>query len=111
MCVTDKLYVVGGSDGQQSLSSVEIYDITTNAWSLGPSLSTPRANVAVALVQDKLFAVGGFSGKVCCPNICLGGGDSHGLACLLKYKLRSFYISKNKNKEVTHGRYKEILHE
>ena len=62
---SDKLYVVGGSDGQQSLSSIEIYDITTNTWSLGPSLSTPRANVAVALVQDKLFSVGGFSGKVC----------------------------------------------
>lgn len=62
-CTTDKLYVIGGSDGQSSLCSVEIYDLSTEAWSLGPSLNTPRANVGVAILDERLFAIGGYNGK------------------------------------------------
>ena len=60
---TDKLYVVGGSDGTASLATVEIYDPVTQMWSFGPVMSIPRANVGVAVVGKRLFAVGGFSGK------------------------------------------------
>jgi len=59
----DKLYVVGGSDGQSSLVSVEIFDFESGSWSPGPNLTTPRANVGVAITHQRLFAVGGFSGK------------------------------------------------
>lgn len=58
-----KLYVIGGSDGTQSLCSTEIYDPETNTWMPGPPMTTCRANVGVAVVNDKLYAVGGFSGK------------------------------------------------
>lgn len=58
-----KLYVVGGSDGQSSLASVEIFDPQSGTWSFGPSLSVPRNNVGVMMAQGRLFAVGGFSGK------------------------------------------------
>lgn len=61
--VVEKLYVVGGSDGQTSLVSVEIFDFTTCSWSPGPNLGTPRANMGVAVIHQRLFAVGGFSGK------------------------------------------------
>lgn len=57
-----KLYVVGGSDGTHSLSSTEIFDSETQTWMVGPSMTTPRANVGVAVVGDRLYAVGGFSG-------------------------------------------------
>lgn len=60
---TGKLYVVGGSDGTMSLATVEIFDPATQSWSFGPVLSIPRANVGVAVVGKRLFAVGGFSGK------------------------------------------------
>jgi len=55
--------VVGGSDSQMSLVSVEIFDFVTGSWTSGPSLGTPRANMGVAVVHRRLFAVGGFSGK------------------------------------------------
>lgn len=58
-----KIYVVGGSDGAQSLRSVEIYDPETRTWMIGPSLNKPRANVGVAVCRNRLMAVGGFSGK------------------------------------------------
>jgi influenza virus NS1A-binding protein len=55
--------VIGGSDGQSSLSSVEIYDMSTQTWSVGPSLNTPRANVGVAVLNGRPFAIGGYNGK------------------------------------------------
>lgn len=61
--VADKLYVVGGSDGQTSLTSVEIFDFVTGLWFVGPSLGTPRANMGLAVTHERLFAIGGFSGK------------------------------------------------
>lgn len=58
------MYVLGGSDGQSALACVEIFDFEANAWSHGPNLSVPRANVAAAVVDQRLYAVGGFSGKL-----------------------------------------------
>jgi len=73
--LVDKLYVVGGSDGQMSLVSVEIFDFMTGSWSSGPSLTTPRANMGVAVIRRRLFAVGGFSGKAFLDNLEFLGGD------------------------------------
>lgn len=47
----------------RSLCSVEVYDAQTNSWSMGPALTSCRANVGVAVVGGRLFAVGGFNGK------------------------------------------------
>lgn len=58
-----KLYVIGGSDGAHSLCTTEIYDPETNTWMPGPSMTTCRANVGVAVVNGRLYAVGGFSGE------------------------------------------------
>lgn len=58
-----KIMVVGGSDGTRSLRSTEIYDKENDSWSLGPQLGIDRANVSVVTLGNKLFAVGGFSGK------------------------------------------------
>lgn len=57
------LYVVGGSDGTQSLDTTEMYDPDKEIWSQGPRMTTPRANVGVAVIGNKLYAVGGFSGN------------------------------------------------
>lgn len=58
-----KLYAVGGSDGTHALSTTEIYDPETKTWTPGPNMTTPRANVGVAVIGGRLYAVGGFSGK------------------------------------------------
>ena len=60
---SDKLYVVGGSDGCQSLCTTEVFDFDSNSWSPGPSMTSCRANISVAVIDGKLFAVGGFSGN------------------------------------------------
>lgn len=40
-----------------------MFDGETQTWSVGPSMTTPRANVEAVVVGDKLYAVGGFSGE------------------------------------------------
>lgn len=62
-CFAGRMYVVGGSDGQSSLTSVEIYDFESRTWTHGPNMNIARANVALAVVGQRLYAVGGFSGK------------------------------------------------
>lgn len=61
--VSEKLYAVGGSDGSSSLDSVEIFDPDSEGWLPGPKMTMPRGNVGVAVLEDRLYAVGGFSGK------------------------------------------------
>ena len=43
-----KIWVAGGCDAWNPLSSVEIYDPETNSWRLGPPMGTPR-------LVDKLY--------------------------------------------------------
>ena len=68
--------MVGGSDGQSSLASVEYFDPDHMTWTHGPAMAIARANVSVAVLSDRLFAVGGFSGKHFLDSIeYLGGKD------------------------------------
>jgi len=60
--ILGKLYAVGGSDGTHSLTSTEVYDAESQSWTPGPSMTTPRANVGVSVIGNRLYAVGGFSG-------------------------------------------------
>lgn len=55
--------MVGGSDGTHSLATTEIFDWNEQSWTPGPVMTTPRANVGVAVIGKRLYAVGGFSGK------------------------------------------------
>lgn len=61
--LAEKLFVVGGCDGSSSLDSVEVFDPHVGEWRLGPSLTIPRSNVGVAVLNERLYAVGGFSGN------------------------------------------------
>ena len=58
------LYVIGGSDGTQALATTEVYDPRMNLWTVGPNLTTCRANVSATVVGDRIWAVGGFSGSL-----------------------------------------------
>lgn len=62
-CVAGKVYVVGGNDGTSSLATTEIYDPDADTWTSGPTMSMPRANVACIVLDNRLWAVGGFNGK------------------------------------------------
>lgn len=41
-----------------------MFDPETQTWSPGPNMTTPRSNVGVATIGGRLYAVGGFSGKI-----------------------------------------------
>jgi N-acetylneuraminic acid mutarotase len=59
------VYAVGGRGGRNfsglgsTLSSVEIYDPVKDEWISGPCLHTPRESLAVAVLRDKVYAIGG----------------------------------------------------
>jgi len=40
-----------------------MYDLNERIWIPGPNMITPRANVGVAVLGNRLYAVGGFSGN------------------------------------------------
>ena len=60
----DKLYICGGNDGEQILSTFEYYDFKTNSWVNLPDMLEKRDELAIALGEDNnIYAVGGFGGK------------------------------------------------
>jgi len=66
-CVVDgKIFVIGGSlrlkideYGDQSLSTVEMYNPETDTWEGKANMPTVRSNVAVSVVDGKIYAIGG----------------------------------------------------
>lgn len=57
--------IAGGFDVNGNLSSVEIFDSTTEQFTLGPSLQTARRIHTAALLKDgRVLVVGGYSGSL-----------------------------------------------
>ena len=60
------LIVVGGANPlappAQPLAITQIYDVATNSWTAGPTLSAPRYGLKAAQAADHLLAVAGFNG-------------------------------------------------
>jgi len=73
-----RIYAIGGviSDGLSStdyLNTVEVYDPSTNTWSMGAPMPTSRAGLAAVRGSDgRIYAIGGFiripSGNVSVPS-------------------------------------------
>ena len=61
----DKIYVIGGFDGQNRLKSVEIYDPSVSAsWQTAPvELNKKRSNFGVSVVDHRIMVVGGYDGN------------------------------------------------
>jgi N-acetylneuraminic acid mutarotase len=62
-----KLYLVGGLDAGQG--QVQIYDPTTNGWSLGTPMPYPAGACASALINGRIYVAGGIVGEVAGSNI------------------------------------------
>ncbi len=56
------LYYIGGFSGEYS-SQTKILNLSNNSWSKVDSMPTPRGYLAVAVVSDVLYAIGGFDGS------------------------------------------------
>jgi hypothetical protein len=62
--IGNKLYVVGGYDGDRATDSVEAFDCTTNTWTLMPPISQRRCSCSCAVLQGKVYVVGGVCGPL-----------------------------------------------
>ena len=54
--------MIGGCTGEDILNSVEVFDIETQEWTFGPSMSTPRSGVKAVVYRQKIFVLGGLDG-------------------------------------------------
>lgn len=55
----NKIYAIGGYDGQDFLRSVEVYDPVSDTWSKLSPMITPRAWPAVTVLDNKIVVAGG----------------------------------------------------
>ena len=62
--IGNKLYVVGGYDGDRATDSVEAFDCTTNTWTLMPPISQRRCSCSCAVLQGKVYVIGGVCGPL-----------------------------------------------
>jgi N-acetylneuraminic acid mutarotase len=57
-----RIYYFGGYSGGSFSDKTQVYDSAKNSWTNGTSMPTPRAYLGVAVINDMLYAVGGFDG-------------------------------------------------
>ncbi len=57
-----RIYVIGGRQSGMEVAYNQAYNPENDSWSLGAPLPTGRYGLAVAVVKDKIFAIGGLSG-------------------------------------------------
>merc|ERR1712100_315392 len=60
--IAGRLYVCGGFDGQDRLSSLERFDPMRECWESLPDMSTRRTGAATVALKDKVYVCGGFDG-------------------------------------------------
>ena len=54
-----KIFIAGGQQTREAISSCEVYDPSTDQWQLMPSLRVPRHDASMVCVQGKLYVLGG----------------------------------------------------
>jgi len=55
--VNGKIYVIGGWDGDNYLSTVEEYDPATDTWTKKADMPTPRGTLCASAVNGKIYAL------------------------------------------------------
>jgi hypothetical protein len=56
------LYFIGGFFINSFINTVQVYNAGNNSWGTGASMPTARAYLGVAVLNDVLYAIGGFDG-------------------------------------------------
>jgi N-acetylneuraminic acid mutarotase len=54
-----RIYVIGGRTSMDGVSSNQVYDLESDSWTIGASMPTARYELALAVVNDTLYALGG----------------------------------------------------
>ncbi len=80
--VGNKLYVVGGNDGINTIATMEVLDPLTNEWTPKTPMPTDRGLPVCASVDGKIYVIGGVRGP-------LGSPDYSGLKTVEVYDTTS----------------------
>ena len=68
--VNGKIYAIGGrSDGDEALSTTEVYDPVTKTWSPFAPMPTPRYSLSASVVAGEIYAIGGTKGSSVLPTV------------------------------------------
>jgi DNA-binding CsgD family transcriptional regulator/N-acetylneuraminic acid mutarotase len=59
----EKLYLFGGWDGEQYVSTAYVYDSEVDAWSALPPMGLVRGFAGAASLSDRIYVVGGYDGE------------------------------------------------
>jgi hypothetical protein len=54
-----RIYVIGGNSFLEGTGATQVYDPVSDSWTLGASMSTARLALAVAVVNDQIYAIAG----------------------------------------------------
>ncbi|UCD05530.1 MAG: T9SS type A sorting domain-containing protein, partial [candidate division WOR-3 bacterium] len=61
----DSIYVIGGRDSPGNRYATNYkYDVVTDNWTVRTSMYTPRAHLGCAVVDGKIYAIGGWVGSM-----------------------------------------------
>ena len=60
--VDDRMFCIGGYDGNDTLRTGEVYDFETNQWTPIPPMFVARSNAGAAVHNKKIYIVGGWDG-------------------------------------------------
>ncbi|GJL70847.1 MAG: hypothetical protein NMNS01_00460 [Nitrosomonas sp.] len=57
----DRLYAIGGYDGERNTAAVEVFDPQSDTWSSAASIPSPRDHLAIVTAGSRIYAIGGRS--------------------------------------------------
>jgi N-acetylneuraminic acid mutarotase len=58
-----RIYCIGGYSNGEFTAQTQMYNPENNSWSIVDPMPTPRAYLGIAVVNDVLYAIGGFDGQ------------------------------------------------
>ena len=58
-----RIHFIGGYFSDDFSGKTQVYDPEKNSWSSATQMPTPRAYLSIAVVNDVLYAIGGFDGE------------------------------------------------
>ena len=66
--IGEKIYVMGGNDGFQTIATMEVLDPKTNKWTSRASMITDKGLAGCVSFEGKIYVMGGIRGQLAAPD-------------------------------------------